>query len=314
MIIKDATKTNILVLMEDAQARDFTTLLLMGEGYKIHIGTSNDDGLAILAKEAIDLVISDYKSSNIDSCKLCKDVKGKPAIAYIPIIILTLKTDYLMKSKVVFAGADDFIEKPFTADELLTRVKANLLRVYRYQDINNLTGLRGFSTAIKQITAKIDKEEVFALGFTDLLHLNKFNARYGFRKGDEIIKATSDIICTALNELGSSSDTLFHIGGDDFIFLTSADCIDDICHRIIKDFDEAIPFFYDAEDRNRSYIVVKNRQGHEEQWPILRIHIGVAVNSAYAFTSYFNALEIANDLQATAKKFEQSTFNKEKRK
>lgn len=80
-----------------------------------------------------------------------------------------------------------------------------------------------------------------------------FNDRYGYARGSEVIKATARIIENTVEEHGISDDFIGHIGGDDFIVVSSPTGIK-ICNAIIDAFDKMIPDFYDSEDRKKGYI------------------------------------------------------------
>jgi len=152
------------------------------------------------------------------------------------------------------------------------------------------------------------------VGLADLHDFRKFNDRYGFKRGDEVLKYMGLLIRRALTELGTSQDFLAHFGGDDFLFISSTDAIEDICKKIIKDFEEIIPSFYDEEDRERGYILIKSRKGEMIQVPFLKIYIGVTTNENYELTSSGQIFQIVTELRDYAKKFEKSMYIKERRK
>ncbi len=310
----DSHHERILVIVEDLKLQDLIALILIGEGYEVKTYFSDKDALKDLSENTADLIIIDFLSPKIDGLNFCKSVRENILVRYIPIIVLIPKENPLSKMKAIYGGADDYIEKPFTSEELLARVKAALWRVNRYQDINPLTKLPGISTAIKELKKRIESKELFGVGLADLYNFKKFNDRYGFKRGDEVLKYTGLLMQRALTELGSPQDFLAHFGGDDFLFISSVDAIEDICKKIIKDFEEIIPSFYDEEDRERGYILVKNRKGEILQVPFLKIYIGVVTNENYEFTSSGQIFQIATELRDYAKKFEKSMYIKERRR
>jgi len=145
----------ILVIVEDLKLQDFITLILMGEGYKVKTYSSDKDVLKDLDENIADLIIIDFSSSKIDGLNFCKSIRENLSARYIPVILLVPKENPLSKMKAIYTGADDYIEKPFTSEELLARVKAALWRLDRYQDINPLTKLPGISTAIKELKKEL---------------------------------------------------------------------------------------------------------------------------------------------------------------
>jgi diguanylate cyclase (GGDEF)-like protein len=305
----------ILVVVEDSKLQDFITLILIGEDYKVKSYFNYLDALEELNKKVFDLIIADFLSPKVDGLALCKAIRGKPLFSYTPLLLLVPANEPLIKIKAIYAEVDDYVEKPFTSsEELLARVRAILKKVNRYQGINPLTKLPGFSMAIKELEVRIQSKEEFGVGYADLYKFRTFNQRYGFGRGDRLLKAVGELIREVLIDLGTPSDFLAHFGGDDFLFITSSEGIEDICQRIIKDFAEVIPSFYDEEDRENGYIVVKNRKGEALEIPILRIHLGVTTNEHYSFISHAQVFQIITELTDYAKKFEKSIYIKERRK
>jgi len=78
-----------------------------------------------------------------------------------------------------------------------------------------------------------------------------------------------------ISETGTGKDFIGHIGGDDFVFIISPELYPMICDAIIKRFDSQVIGYYDLDDQKRGYIISKNRQGQEMQFPIMTISIAV---------------------------------------
>jgi hypothetical protein len=90
--------------------------------------------------------------------------------------------------------------------------------------------------------------------------------------------------------------------------------VDKLCQRIIKEFDNFAPSFYNEEDRARGYIVAKDRKGNEEKVPLLSISIGVVTNENRKVTHIAEIGEVGAELKAAAKRLERSNYIKDKRK
>jgi len=153
-------------------------------------------------------------------------------------------------------------------------------------------------------TAAIHTILVFCM--LDLDNFKSYNDRYGYAKGNEVIKATAVIIETAVAEHGGKDDFAGHIGGDDFAVITTAEKYEQICNTIITGFDENIVFFYNTIDRTRGSIVSKNRRGEEMLFPLMTISIGVVTNEKGGkLTKQNEAMVLENrDLKAALEKLE----------
>ncbi len=307
-------ENNLLIITQNPQDQEFLSALLKGEGYNIDPCSSATEALEKLGRGNFNLIISDYDAPKINGIELCKRIRGDFRLRHISVILLMTDNDPLSKIKGIYAGADDYIERPFEAGELLARVKASLVRSARDLDANPLTKLPGNVTLSRELEERIKSQKPIALGYVDLNKFKEFNDRYGFRKGDSIIQHTAMTIMEALSKKGNTSDFLGHIGGDDFIFLTTPDCAEDISKTIIKDFDYSISAFYSEDDRKKGYIITKNRMGEICKMPIMSISIGIATNDKRQFTHIAEIIQIATELKFFAKTFGKSIYIKDRRK
>lgn len=314
MGIEWSRQITFFVVAEEAELRDFVVHILIGEGYNVKICSNHAEALDNLNKELVDVIIIDFPSSNVDSLGFCKAIRENFLSRYTTLITLIPKDELLLKTKAIYAGADDYIEKPFSAEELIARIKAALWRAEHYQDINSLTKLPGISTAIKELNTRITSQKTLGVGYLDLYSFKWFNRYYGFKRGDDVLRYIGMLMRQTLLDLGSPSDFLGHFGGDDFFFITSHDGIDEICKTIIRDSQRAIPSFYNEEDRKRGCIPVKNRKGEVFEMPFLKVCIGVVTNEYYPFTSSGQVLQIATELKDYATRLDKSIYIKERRK
>ncbi len=305
----------ISLIANEPALQDLIVLLLLGEDYDVKVYPSQDTALASLEKELPDLIISQFQSSNINGLEICTALKKNFLFRYIPVLFILSDSDLLNKARITYAGADDYIARNSVENELLLKVKLNLYRIARQQDIHPLTKLPGQSSLYKELEKRITNKSPFAIYYADMDKLRDFNQHYGFKRGDDVIRYAGSIILRALKERGSPSDFLSHPQDDDYIFLSLVDSIESIADKIIRDFDAGIASFYDGEDRERDGILLKNRKGDFEKKPILKIHIGITTNESYQFTSPAQTIQIVSEIKDFAKSnLEKSMYIKERRR
>ncbi|HBO98099.1 MAG TPA: diguanylate cyclase response regulator, partial [Candidatus Omnitrophica bacterium] len=140
-----------------------------------------------------------------------------------------------------------------------------------------------------------------------------YNDKYGFEKGDEVIKELARILIKVVREEGGANSFIGHIGGDDLVFIVDDAVADKACAGIIKEFDTKVPSFYPPEDHRQGYIVAKDRQGHEQKFGLLAISIGVVSNVNQPITHVAQISEIGAELKKYAKSFEKSIYVRDKR-
>lgn len=114
----------VIVLIEDEpQIRRFLRTTLTSQGYRLFEATNGADGLVEVASRQPDVAIVDLGLPDIDGLEVIRRLRGWTAV---PIIVLSARGQERDKVVALDAGADDYISKPFGADELLARIRVAL--------------------------------------------------------------------------------------------------------------------------------------------------------------------------------------------
>lgn len=188
------------------------------------------------------------------------------------------------------------------------------LQIEHAKNLNPLTNLPGNPIIEREITERIEKGEFFSVVYIDLDNFKPYNDCYGYKKGDEVLTFTADVLKKVVNEWGSEEDFIGHIGGDDFVVVTSPQKDELISQNIIKKFDEQISRFYTEEDRKNGYITAKDRQGNFTQKPFISISIAIVSNEYRQIENHLQVSEIAAELKEYAKSQQGSVFIKDRRR
>lgn len=306
-------KEKILTVDDDPDILDVLKLTL-GEQYEVFQANNGKEGLQLVQNKKPDLIICDYMMPVMNGREFCKTLKKDILLRHIPLIMLTGKGEAKDVVSGIEAGADDYLVKPFDPDTLLARIKMILRRTVRSLDANPLTYLPGNTSIMEELQQRITDGKVFAVGYADLDKFKVYNDKYGFEKGDEVIRQTARILVSIVREKGGPDAFVGHIGGDDFVFITEDPLIENICQEIIKEFDALIPSFYNEEDRQAGYVVGKDRQGNEVKAGLLSISIGIVSNATHRITHVAQISEIGAELKKYAKSFEKSNFVRDQRR
>src|SRR5215218_10443035 len=135
--MKDSSSAGPCVLVVDDQPPNVRLLeaILSPRGYDVRTASSGEEALAVIDGGDVDLVLLDIVMPGMDGYQVCREIRDRPATAYLPVVMVTASGDE-QKIKALEAGADDFLTKPINKSELLARV-ASLARIKRYQDTIN---------------------------------------------------------------------------------------------------------------------------------------------------------------------------------
>ncbi len=303
----------ILIIDDDMVIREILKISLVQEGYSVIESSDGQDALDRLSNEMPDLIVLDLMLPKIDGYRVCQHIKNDSKLCKIPIIMLTAKVALEDKIRGFEMGADDYITKPFAYKELSARVKALLRRKDIAVELSPLTNLPGNSAVMERIEQLVTTNKLFAICYLDLNRFKVYNDKYGFSQGDQVINMTGQIISNAVIEYGTGDDFVGHIGGDDFVIITSPDVSDAIGDNIIKMFDEKILSYYTPDDRNRQYVLSVDRQGGIQRFPIMSISIVVITNEKKKITHRAEIEQLASELHEYVKSFESSKQIKDRR-
>ena len=124
--------SSILIVDDDRGGREALEALLLTQGYTLVLAASGAEALRKLSEVTLDLVLLDIMMPGMDGYEVCRRIRNNPAIADIPVLILTALNDYRSRLAGFEAGADDYITKPYDSMELFARVRT-ITRLNRYR-------------------------------------------------------------------------------------------------------------------------------------------------------------------------------------
>ncbi len=227
----------ILVADDDAVSRRVLEAMLVKWGYEVVAASDGAEAWNVLqGADAPQLAILDWMMPNMDGPDVCRKVRGHPEIPYVYILLLTgrnLERDLIEGLE---AGADDYLTKPFSAQELKVRLfsgkrildfQAQLIATreeLRLQAIRDpLTGLfnrRYMEESLERELHRAARNNL-ALGaaMIDLDHFKRFNDTWGHEAGDTVLREVGGL----LKNCGRKEDIACRYGGEEFtLILTGA--------------------------------------------------------------------------------------------
>lgn len=163
---------------------------------------------------------------------------------------------------------------------LLIKLAEIQVDIARYS--NPLTGLPG-NHAISETLAETLSTQAYSVLYIDINSFKVFNDTFGFKQGDEMIQETAAIISDCVKGNDQKPPFVGHIGGDDFIAVIYHHNHEEICKRIICQFEEKAQRFYTPTERQQGFVVAISRRGILEEVPMIGLSIAVVQNKHYSF-------------------------------
>jgi len=234
------TTGSVLIVDDETAILEILHETLSLEGYRCNKAASGDVAIAMLKTRMFDIMITDIVMPGIGGLELTEQAKKlNPAM---PVIVMTGFIDEFTYDKAIESGAADFIKKPFTAAELLMRIKHVMqqekLRVMVITD--ELTGLlnrRGFFNLAEQQLkiARRNAQGIFMV-YLDIDNMKEINNRLGHQEGDIALTDTAHLLRATFRD----SDIIARIGGDEFVVITvgsDENSLESITARLQKNVD-----------------------------------------------------------------------------
>lgn len=123
--MNERSMERILVVDDNPQMQKLVTVNLQARGYGVQVASSGEEALEIFRISKFDLVLLDLILPGISGIEVCNWIRQQSEV---PIVVLSAREDEDMKVRALDAGADDYITKPFSQEEMMARVRAVLRR------------------------------------------------------------------------------------------------------------------------------------------------------------------------------------------
>ncbi len=225
---------HVLVADDDRVTREYVAGLLRGRGFKVTTVENGKRALEGALADDVALVILDVIMeglSGIDACRMIKSATAQRGY-FLPVLLLTARTDIDSRVEGLRIGADDYVCKPFDERELLARVDGMLRIKDMHDDVHRarkrlerlairdeLTGLYNY----RYLQSRLDEEfkraeryrEPLSCAMIDIDHFKTFNDRFGHDVGDMVLRTIAERLLAAVREV----DVVARYGGEEFLLV-----------------------------------------------------------------------------------------------
>ena len=294
----DSSAGNCVLIVEDDPESAKLLTRILSPAYQIHQAWTAQEALGKLASYNYNLVLLDVVLPGTSGLELCEKVKSDFKLRHIPIILITGMASIEDKIHGLRIGADDFIPKPYNADELLARVEAVIRRSSLNLEANPLTHLPGNNTIETEIQNRLALGKIFSVLYIDIDHFKAYNDYYGFYRGDWVLIRMADIL---LEASAGPYQLIGHLGGDDFVVVVGEENPAILAEKIILAFNGCMPVFYDPEDLRAGSILTRDRNNEERTFPFISLSIGIVTNKTRSLSTLGEVATIGAELKKFAK-------------
>ena len=315
MAKQNATRERVLVVEDEPNIREIINFNLETWGFEVVQANDGETALAMAEEYSPDLILLDLMLPKMDGIEVCRRLKGGFWTSRIPVIMLTAKKEVKDKVRGMEVGADDYITKPFSREELEARVKMVLSRTKAQRERNPLTSLPGQIAVQGYVEKLLAESQPFTLLYLDLDNFKGFNDYYGYKRGDEVIKLLADVVVEVVGRKGARGDYVGHIGGDDFMVVCASEPAKEIADSIISDFERRVTSLFAPEYVARGYFVTVDRQGRTRKQPCeIPVTIAAVTNDNRQYTSYVALVDVATEVKKHGKATEGSIVRFDRRR
>jgi diguanylate cyclase (GGDEF)-like protein len=216
------SRRDILLIEDNPEAREALAMLLEHHGYSVRCAENGAVALEEASRRPPDLVITDMEMPVLSGLELLQQFRGLPALADIPVIMVSAHHDITARVAGLDLGADDFVAKPVNLDELLARVRRQLLRSDRQREmarqsmVDSLTGVLNRTGLTNFFSRELEQPRLpgltVAVMMVDLNDFKSVNDTWGHAAGDTALCA----VACALQDALRAHDRVGRMGGDEF--------------------------------------------------------------------------------------------------
>jgi diguanylate cyclase (GGDEF)-like protein len=233
--LREIEEVRVLAVDDDPQILAALEALLVPRGIKVAGLTDPLRFWKSMEEAQPDLLVLDIDMPFLNGIELCRVVRNDARWRDLPVVFLTGNTDAETIQRVFAMGADDYVNKPIVAPELVTRIANRLERsrlLRRLGDTDALTGAASRLRAthlIANFLRLADRQKLpVALAVLDLDHFKQVNDTHGHATGDEVLRKLVRLLGEKLRE----GDVLARWGGEEFVVAMFGSTKEDCARRL----------------------------------------------------------------------------------
>jgi len=231
-LLRHPESHTIVVAEDDRLTRDLLAGMLRSHGYTVEPFADGQAAVERVGQGGVDLVLLDILMPRLSGLEACRLLKSMTTDNFLPVVLVTVKTDSASRVEGLKIGADDYVCKPFDEGELLARVEAMLrikglhdhvararAKLERLSVHDDLTGLFNYRYLHNRLSEEFKRAERYhdplACIVVDIDRLQAINDLGGREVGDRILSAVAEVLLRSVRDV----DVVTRFGGDEFLVI-----------------------------------------------------------------------------------------------
>jgi PleD family two-component response regulator len=263
-------KHTLLIVEDDLDTAEMLRVYFEAQGYRVIVADTGHSALEKCSLENPDLILLDVRLPDIDGFDVGQALQNDVRTSRLPVIFVTERRERDDRITGLKLGAVDYVTKPFDVQELRLRVR-NALRRAGSQN-NPVTGLPAEKLTLDRLGFMLECES-WAILSVSIVGLDKFNDIYGFVARDDVLRAITLTLTSAVDEVGSIDDFVGQLDENQFVIITSPSKIDRLTAQVEERLNQAITYFYPIHDREAGYVRLEGKHGVKEKVPFMQVSV-----------------------------------------
>jgi diguanylate cyclase (GGDEF)-like protein len=239
-------RVRVLVADDDPDIRMLVVLLLEAQGHTVLAAGNGEQAIELASEQQPDMAVLDVMMPGLDGYDVTRALRADPRFDELPILLLTALSDGNDVARGFEAGADDYLRKPFSSEELEARVQALLIRrkligrLVEQARTDSLTGLPNRRAWDEELPRELHRSARYGhdvcLAMLDFDGFKNFNDERGHQAGDAFLQE----VARAWEVQVRGIDVLARLGGDEFALLLP-NCSFDAARQVVERLRDEVP-------------------------------------------------------------------------
>ncbi len=305
----------LLALDDDRHLVDLMSQALSPHGYDV-VGAHKVSGtFETIKREKPEVAVLDVMLPDGAGYQVSRSIRRDPELYKMPVLLMSSLAEPPEVNYGILQGADAYLTKPFTLEQLLDRLGRLDALQRRIEQRSEGTNLFSLEAMEREIDHLIFRGEPFSLCYLTLNNFDAFLVGKGKEGADKVITWVADSMRRNIRDLKHSGTRIGHLGRDQFLVLLDPQHVEEFCAGVTFDFERKGSEFYKDFEVDSGYVVVTKHRGTYSGHGLMKPQIDVATWSKGNFQSAHDMLhELRQSHQRTESKQHKTLFRYEQDK